>query len=171
MLPYPQHTPPKATQLVCAVTIPVAVRGNLGFPVAPVIGGQSVASRTAVPKTAVNENCQSLGMKHKIGLSRKVSVSAPPVDSGLTQKTHEHYFRRCVAFRANARHVPRALFSRKPVRHNSPVKTHRSFISNGTSLGSAIRGCEGAQGSRFRPARCGLAAGRSERSLIWRRSE
>src|SRR5690348_15724047 len=70
-----------------------------------------------MPKAPVNEDCYAFAAENEIWLSRKVDVSAPAGESGVAQEPEKRFLRCCVPLRADARHVARALFSRKPIRH------------------------------------------------------
>lgn len=65
--------------------VAVAVCEDLGFPVAPIIFGQSITSWAAVPKTTINKYCHSLHAENEVRLAGKINMSAPAGDSSLAQ--------------------------------------------------------------------------------------
>ena|SRR6185437_1935674 len=98
MLPNPNYAPAEGAQFLCAPTVAVSVRHNLGLPITSVIPGQPVASRATMPETAVNENRHPLGAKNKIRLTRKIRVPPPARNSGFAEQPQKHAFRRGITF-------------------------------------------------------------------------
>lgn len=117
VLPYSEHIPFKQAKLLISAKIAPTVRDDLGLPVFPVVLGQSVASRTAVPKAAIDENRRSARWEDKVWLAGQVRVPSPAGDLRRAEQARECFLRGGVSFGANARHVVRALRSGEPIGH------------------------------------------------------
>ena len=70
-----------------------------------------------MPKATVKKDGKSVGPKDKVRLPRQIEVSSPAGDSSTPEDRKENALRGGVAFGSNTRHVVRALFPSKPVRH------------------------------------------------------
>lgn len=69
MFPQTEHFPAASGEQFVYEAISIHIRGNLRVPkILPALGSPVVVG-TAVPKAAINENCDALAWKSKIRLS------------------------------------------------------------------------------------------------------
>jgi hypothetical protein len=119
MFPDSKDAPPEQPQFSRTTPIPAAISHEFLFPVGPVVLGQTIASRTTMPKAAVKKDGYSPRSKNKIGLPWQVEVPSPARDSSSSEDGNENALCGGVILRSNTRHIARALFPSQPVRHGS----------------------------------------------------
>jgi hypothetical protein len=77
-LPYPYDFPPKGVQLPANPSVACAVALNFCTPEVSVVPRGRVTGGTAMPKAAVNKQCDTVLRPSKVGPPRKRQMTPPP---------------------------------------------------------------------------------------------
>ena len=96
--PNSYNLPAFSSQFLCDCFVSGFVAFDLVAPVCGVVRGSDVAAVMSVPETAIGKNGDSILGKDKIGMPRKVRVSAPADDMMKPENFNQLQFRGLVAF-------------------------------------------------------------------------
>ena len=119
MFPYPHDSPAEFAQFPIHAAVASLVRGEFLFPECTVAGGDFAMLGTAMPETAVHEECQPVPPKKKIRFAENILIPTPAGDAVAAQQFHQGEFRLFVAPSANPGHDIGALCLGEHVSHVS----------------------------------------------------
>lgn len=85
MFPYPHDPPADAAQLAVHPAVTGLVRDEFLFPEQAIARRRSAMFGTAVPETAIHEECQPVPPKKKIRFAENFLIPAPAGDVMLTK--------------------------------------------------------------------------------------
>jgi hypothetical protein len=94
VLPNPQDTPTGGFQRFPHQAVSVQVAGQLSLPKRTVRPGLGPVQRTPVPKTAIDEDRQSLSREGEVWMAENRVIAPPPRDFPLPEQSQQSKFGR-----------------------------------------------------------------------------